>query len=97
MITTVKLPPVIHTWRDGTYHFQGKWGENDKEHQAKRIADEIGVHWIIELRHIKGTTRDDMGHILSWKNSKENGWRYSLLGECREQDLTEYLKDDYQK
>lgn len=83
---------IVHTWRDGCFLHAGEMTFDNSEMGALIVGKKNNLRELYEIRHLKGQTTADWGHIIYWLRSTDEGWDSEYLGQATE----EYLRFDYQ-
>lgn len=82
---------VVHTWRDGTFIYQGDFDFTSEAMGAPFIGDREGLAEVYELRHLKGKTVADIGELFHWVMDENGTWHEYHLGKTCEEFLPEWL------
>lgn len=72
---------LVHTWRNGCFHYYNQPGVSSDEFAPIVIANNIGVLTILELRHIDIQTYKDYGELFVWTylNDEWSQWHLACV------------------
>jgi hypothetical protein len=80
--------PVVHTWRDGSFSFNGEFDIEASEIGAVVVGERDNINELYELRHLKDKNVTEWGELFHWIRCIDGEWFTQHLGQSREDRLT---------
>lgn len=84
--------PIVHTWRDYSFFFNGEFDIDTSGIGSMIVCNRYALQEILEIRHLKGMTKNEWGEVIHWIKSNDGEWLSQHLGQATEEQVT----NDYQ-
>lgn len=78
---------IVHTWRDGTYIYQGVLDIDTSEIGALIVGEKHALIELYEIRHLAGKTTAEWGELFHWTKTPDGKWSDKHLGKYTEEGV----------